>query len=201
MQACRIHKKLVWPTVQLQDKGVNLNVGNTVWYSLTAQLPLLHWQLALLQMDTMNRNISIQSFGRPFVKRFALCYGAVVCPVLSCLSVTLVYCDQTVGWIKMKLSMEVGSRPWSHCVRRGPIYPTHKRGTAPNFQPMSIVAKRSPVSATAVLSTCRPDPPEFAKISTRPDLTRLDPWVDPTRGQHWARDWISHSPSIQQSIS
>jgi len=32
------------------------------------------------------------------------------CPVcLSiCLSVTLVYCDQTVGWIKMPLGMEVG---------------------------------------------------------------------------------------------
>jgi len=27
---------------------------------------------------------------------------------LSCLSVTLVYCGQTVGWMKMKLSVEVG---------------------------------------------------------------------------------------------
>jgi len=31
----------------------------------------------------------------PFVKRFALCYRTVVC-----LSVTLVYCGQTVGWGK-----------------------------------------------------------------------------------------------------
>jgi len=31
------------------------------------------------------------------------------CPVsLSCLSVTLVECGQTVGWIKMKLGMQVG---------------------------------------------------------------------------------------------
>ena len=45
-------------------------------------------------------------FGRPFVKRFVLCYRAVVCPLW--LSVTLVYCDQTVGWIKMKLDTEVG---------------------------------------------------------------------------------------------
>jgi len=31
------------------------------------------------------------------------------CPIcLSCLCVTLVYCGQTVGWIKIKLSMEVG---------------------------------------------------------------------------------------------
>jgi len=28
-------------------------------------------------------------------------------PVLVCLSVTLVYCDQTVGWIKMKFGREV----------------------------------------------------------------------------------------------
>jgi len=34
-------------------------------------------------------------FGRPFVKRFAQCYRSVVC--LSVLSVTLVYCGQTVG--------------------------------------------------------------------------------------------------------
>ena len=40
-----------------------------------------------------------------FVKRFALCYRIriVVCPVLSvCLSVTLVYCGQTIAWIKTK---------------------------------------------------------------------------------------------------
>jgi len=51
-------------------------------------------------------------FGRPIVKRFALCYGTVVCPVLSvCLSVTLVYCGQTVGWIKISLGTEVGLVP------------------------------------------------------------------------------------------
>ena len=40
------------------------------------------------------------------------------CPVLSvyaclsvCLSVTLVYCGQTVGWIKMNLGTEVGLGP------------------------------------------------------------------------------------------
>jgi len=50
----------------------------------------------------------IQFLGRPFVKWFALCYRTVVCPVLSCLSVTLVYCGQTVGRIKMKLGKQVG---------------------------------------------------------------------------------------------
>jgi len=114
---------------------------------------------------------------------------------LSILSVTLVYCGQTVGWIKMKLGTEVGlgpghivldgdpappqpkghspeppifgpcllrpngsmdqdaiwyggrPRPWRHCVTWGPSSP--KTGQSPNFRPMSIVAKQSPISATA----------------------------------------------------
>jgi len=47
---------------------------------------------------------TVLTFGRPFVKRFALCYPTVVlsvCPISLC--VTLVYCGQTVGCIKMKL--------------------------------------------------------------------------------------------------
>ena len=44
--------------------------------------------------------------GRAFVKRFPLCYRTIVC-----LSETLVYCIQRVGWIKMKLGIEVGLRP------------------------------------------------------------------------------------------
>ena len=45
-------------------------------------------------------------FGRLFVKWFAQCYRTIV--YLSVLSVTLVYCGQTVGWIRMKLGMVVG---------------------------------------------------------------------------------------------
>ena len=51
------------------------------------------------------------------------------CPV--CLSVTLVYCGQTVGWIKTKLGTEVGFGPRPHCDRRGPSSP--QKGTAPQF--------------------------------------------------------------------
>ena len=108
--------------------------------------------------------------------------------VLSVLSVTLVYCGQTVGWIKMKLGTEVGLGP-CHIVSDGnpappkrhnpqvsvhvycgqtvarinmplgtevglspddivldvdPAPPPQKVGAVPlpNFQPMSIVAKR-----------------------------------------------------------
>ena len=52
-------------------------------------------------------------FGRPFVKRFALSYRTVVRPVS--LSVTLVYCGQTVGWVKMKRGMELGLDPATLC--------------------------------------------------------------------------------------
>jgi len=52
------------------------------------------------------------------------------CPsCLSVLSVTLVYCGQTVGRIKMKLGMQLGLGP-GHIVRWGPG-PLPPRGTAP----------------------------------------------------------------------
>ena len=49
-------------------------------------------------------------FGRPFVKRFALCYRSVVClsVCLSGLFVTFLLCGQTLGRIKMKLGVQVG---------------------------------------------------------------------------------------------
>jgi len=89
-------------------------------------------------------------FGRPFVKRFTLCYRTVVLSCLSlCLSVTLVYCDETAGRIKMPLGAKVGLGP-DHIVLHGEWGPNSpQRGTVPNFRPMSTVAKRSPISATA----------------------------------------------------
>ena len=74
--------------------------------------------------DSVRTVCANRFFGRPFVKRFALCYPTVVClslcPVLSCLSVTLVYCGQTVGWIKVKLSMQVGLGPGHIVLDRDP---------------------------------------------------------------------------------
>ena len=76
--------------------------------------------------------------GRPFVKRFALSYRIVVLSV--CLSVTLVYCGQTVAWIKIKLGMQVDFSP-GHIVLDGDPASHRKRGIAPNFRPMSVVTK------------------------------------------------------------
>jgi len=63
-----------------------------------------------------------------------------VCPVLS---VTLVYCGQTVGRIKMKLRVQVGLSP-GHIVLDGEPGAPPLKGYSPppNFQPMSVVAKR-----------------------------------------------------------
>jgi len=78
-------------------------------------------------------------FGRPFVKRFALCYWTVVC--LSCLFVTLAYCGQTVRWIKIPLGTEVSLGPGDIVLDGDPV-PCSQRGTTlPNFRPMSVVAK------------------------------------------------------------
>jgi len=49
--------------------------------------------------------------GAPFVKRFALCYRTVVLSVCPVPSATSVYCGQTVGWMKMKLGMQICRDP------------------------------------------------------------------------------------------
>ena len=70
-------------------------------------------------------------FGRPFVKRFALCYQTVVC--LSCLSVTFVHCGQMVGRIKMKLGMQVCLSPGHYVLDGAPAPPPPKGGGATQF--------------------------------------------------------------------
>ena len=55
-----------------------------------------------------------------------------VCPV--CLSVTLVYCGQTVGRIKMKRTWHAGrSRLWPQCVRWRPSSPSPEEAQPPIF--------------------------------------------------------------------
>ena len=50
----------------------------------------------------------------------------------------------------MKLGMEVGLGPGDIVIDGDPVPPPQKKGgTAPNFRSMSIVAIRSPISATA----------------------------------------------------
>jgi len=58
------------------------------------------------------------------------CWSVQSCLCLSCLSATLIYCGQTVGWIKMKLGMQVGLGR-GHIVLDGDPAPRPQRGTAP----------------------------------------------------------------------
>ena len=86
--------------------------------------------------------------GRPKTVRYMLSDS---CPVLC---VTLVYCGQTVWWIKMKLGMQVGlgtghivsdmdpARPCPHCVRCSPSSPCLKGAQSLNFLTMSVMGKR-----------------------------------------------------------
>jgi len=72
----------------------------------------------------------VSIFGQPFVKRFGLSYRTVV--HLSVLSVTLVYCDQTAGWIKMPLGMEVGLDPFHIVLDEDPAPPLRKGHNSPS---------------------------------------------------------------------
>jgi len=60
---------------------------------------------------------------------------------LSVLTVTLVYCGQTAGWIKMPLGMEVGLGQGDIVLDGDPAPPTERDTAAPIFWPMSTVAK------------------------------------------------------------
>jgi len=61
-----------------------------------------------------------------------------------------VCCGQTAGWIQMPLATEVDFGP-GHIVLDGDPASTPKGAQQPHpsFRPMSIVAKQSPISATA----------------------------------------------------
>jgi len=70
-------------------------------------------------------------FGRLFLKRFALCYLSV--------------CDVDVLWLNTWMNQDEtwhgGSLGPGHIVLDGDPAPLPKRGTAPNFRPMSVVTK------------------------------------------------------------
>jgi len=66
-----------------------------------------------------------------------------------------VYCGQTAGWIKTAPDMEVGLGPGHIVLDEDSASP--QRGTAPNFRPMFIVAKRLYVSGCHLVGG-RPQP-------------------------------------------
>jgi len=72
--------------------------------------------------------------------------------VLSALSVWNVGVLWPNGWMDQDATWYRGRpRPRRYCVRWGPSSPTERGTTDPTFRPVSIVAKRSPISATVEL--------------------------------------------------
>jgi len=67
--------------------------------------------------------------GRPFVKRFAVSYRTVVCPVLSVLScLKLSVMSWPNGWMDQDATWHRGRpRPWPYCFRWEPSSPPQKR--------------------------------------------------------------------------
>jgi len=58
-----------------------------------------------------------------------------------------VYCGQTAGWIKTALGMELGLGPGDFVLDGYPaLSPKSGPSTLPNFQPISILAKRPDAS-------------------------------------------------------
>ena len=77
------------------------------------------------------------------------------CPCLSVLSVTLVYCGETVGWIKMPRGTEVGLSP-GDVVLGGDPAPPHGKGHSPHtFRPTLLWHGRP---SQHLLSSCSNEP-------------------------------------------
>jgi len=89
-------------------------------------------------------------FGRPLqVIVRPLLYGTVVLSVC----ITLVCCNQTVGWIKMPLGTEVGIGPVDIMVDGDPAPPWKGAQQPPTFRPMSILWPNGR-SSQQLLSSC-----------------------------------------------
>jgi len=107
-----------------------------------------------------------------------------VCLVLS---VTLVYCGQTVGWITMKLGMQVGLGPGHIVVDWDPAPPSPKRALPPSFRPISVVAKWMDVWRRPWYGS-RPRPRPHC-VKERKSIYIVHFW--PRRYTQSARSWIT----------
>ena len=76
------------------------------------RLATIHQRYRKDRTDRTDRQYGPIALGEPFYKRSPNAIGPLsVCPACPVLTVTLVYCGQTVGRIKMKLGTQVGLGP------------------------------------------------------------------------------------------
>ena len=101
----------------------------------------LPYHTPAMSLKTVFTVINVESTSVELSMHFlaTVCCRTVVCPV--CLSVTMVYCGQTVQWINMKLGMEADLGP-GHIVLDGDPSFSPKGHCTPILWPMSTVAKR-----------------------------------------------------------
>jgi len=115
-------------------------------YLLCASIQLMPWggatQSSVIQMSYFHTSLSTERgcwmciFGRPFLKRFALCCRSVV--FLSCLFVCLSVCDVGVLWPNVWMDQDETwragrPRPQPHCVGWGPSFGLPQKGQSPQF--------------------------------------------------------------------
>jgi len=116
-------------------------------------------------------------FGRPFVKRFALCYRTVV-HLSVCLSCPV--CNVGIlwpnGWTDQDETWHAGRpRPRPHCVRWGPRCLSPKRGHSPQFSAHVYCAQKAAwMDQYATWYGCRPQPKRHC--------ARLRPSSSPPKG-------------------
>jgi len=118
------------------DSGVLSAVCNNLPSALRDNSPS-YWTLSNRQ-ETKTASLwtttnTIRRFWATFSKTVRPMLSDSCLSCLSLLSVTLTYCGQTVGWIKMKLGLEIGIGP-GHIVWHGDSAPPpQKRTSAPQF--------------------------------------------------------------------
>jgi len=76
-----------------------------------------------------------------------LCFCITATIDIDTTDIAHVYCCQMAVWIKMPFDMEVGVGPGDVVLDGDPAL--SQKVHSPHFRPMSVVAKRSPISAAA----------------------------------------------------
>ena len=140
--SCYLQRMTLLTLNQVSKHGRHISCHNTVIKGTTAENScelqcVSHRLFEAKFSDAVRSMVRFTFFGRPFVKWFALCYRSVVClsclsVCLSVLSVTLVYCGQTVRQIMMKLGMQVGLGP-GHTMLDGDPAPLPQKGLEPPY--------------------------------------------------------------------
>ena len=98
---------------------------------------IAHWRQLTNRIELVHPSAHSSSQPKRQIDRFSRFWATVCktvcrmlsdrCPVCPILSATLVYCGQTLGWIKMKLGMQVGLGP-GHIVLGGDPAPPPQKG-------------------------------------------------------------------------